>query len=172
MSKTTTPELAIRHEALYLRLNPFLRQVETAASKRPDGAVPDSMRALAEAMLFDARRFSGQRGAIPPAAPDLLGLALQLAQALAALEVFEDGHSGWDDAQKCFVWSLPQGKSVPVRRLKPKVAPKNVKVSSKMAELRKKLARRLDAKIEQEYDRGVRDGMLAAARGQRSDDTF
>ncbi|HTN63121.1 MAG TPA: hypothetical protein VL147_16485 [Devosia sp.] len=128
--------------------------------------VSATARKLAEALLFDARRFIGPRGAMPVAAPDLAGLASQLGQALAGLEAYEGQHSVWDDVGKCFVWALPEQQTLPVKRLKPKVAPRPARDTAKMTLLRHKLARRMDARIEQEYERGLRDGLVQAARMQ------
>jgi hypothetical protein len=119
-SKPITPQAAARHEALYLRLAALLRQTEAGANKRADAPVGDIARRLAEALLFEARRFSGGPSAIPAAAPDLVGLAVQLGQALAALDAYEARHSVWDPELAAFVWSVNGPVALPIARLRPK----------------------------------------------------
>lgn len=117
--KPITRQTAERHEALYPRLATLLRQAEAGANKRADAPVGDAMRRLAEAVLFEAGRFASGPRAIPPAAPDLVGLATQLGQALARLDAFEATHSAWHPALAAFVWSV-QGTAMPIARLRPK----------------------------------------------------
>ena len=166
--KSIAPETAALHEALYLRLASLARQAEASAARRPEGAVGDTTRRLAEAVLFDTRRFIGPRGALPVAAPDLAGLATQLGQALAALETFEAQHAAWDDTLKCFTWSVRGHAKLPVARLRPKAAVgQTPQQAARMAELRQKLARRMDGHAASRYDAGYeagrRDALAAAA---------
>ncbi len=162
--KPVTPETAARHEALYPRLATLLRQTEAGANKRPDAPVGAVARRLAEDLLFEARLFIGGSGAIPPAAPDLVGLATQLGQALVALDAYETRHAFWDEGRKCFAWSLPKGETLPIARLRPKTQRPPERQTARMKMMREKLARMIDAKNEQTYDRGRRDGALEAAR--------
>ena len=117
-----TRRKADAHEALMLRLAPLLRQVESTASRYPRAAVPDTVRSLAEAVLFDARMFRSpvQREKMPAAAPHYAALAMQLGAALAELVTFENIHTQWDKALGAFVWLVP-GATLPVRRLRPQV---------------------------------------------------
>jgi len=121
-----TPKLAACHEALHLRLATMLRQTEAGASKRAASPVDAVMRRLAEELLFEAGRFTGRPRVIPPAAPDLAGLATQLGQALAALDAFEAARSSWDPELAAFVWAVRGETALPIARLRPKAnAPAN-----------------------------------------------
>jgi hypothetical protein len=46
-----TPNLAARHEALVLRLEPLLRQVEAFGRRRPEAAAPADLVGLAAELL-------------------------------------------------------------------------------------------------------------------------
>lgn len=168
--KIVTAQTAAQHEALYLRLVALARQVEAVAKKRPEGAVSQTMRTLAEALFFDAQRFIGRRRALPFVAPDLAGLASQLGQALAGLEAFEAQHSFWDNAAKCFVWALPEETVLPVRRLKPKALTRPEQETAELKRIREKLPKMIKAKWAESYERGLRDGALRAAQGQSTAD--
>lgn len=169
--KPVTAEIARRHEALYLRLATLTRQAEAGANKRGEAPVDDTTRRLAEDLLFDARRLTGRRGAIPPAAPDRMGLATQLGQALAALEAFEGRHAFWDDTVKCMVWALPQDETLPIARLKPKTLAKPERETAEMKRAREKLPKLMRAKWEESYERGLRDGAIAAAKALAAAET-
>ena len=125
-NSSSSPRLTRRradlHEGLILRLVPLLRQVESIALRNPRAGVPDEVRALAEAALFDARMFRShaRREKMPGAAPHYGGLAAQLAAALAELVDFENRQTQWDSQLGAFVWPVPGG-SLAVRRLRPQV---------------------------------------------------
>lgn len=110
------------HEGLTLRLVPLLRQVESIALRNPRSEVPNEIRALAEAALFDARMFRShaRREKMPAAAPHYGALAAQLAAILAELVDFENRQTQWDSQLGAFVWPITGG-SLSVRRLRPQV---------------------------------------------------
>ncbi len=147
-----TKRTADRHEALVLRLEALVRPIEAIAARRPDEPVPASLARAAEALLFDARRFTRQRG-IPAAAPAYAGLAVQLSAARARLEAFELRHTAWDPALKCVVW-ITEGEKLPLRRLRPQpaIGPRSPAQERETEKIRLKLARMIDARYEQGYD--------------------
>lgn len=140
--------LAAQHEAVYLRLVALTRQVEALAARRPELGVPEPVRVLAEAVLFDSRVFHQPRPSarcLPAAAPHYGALAAQLASAVAALVAFEARHSGWDDRLKAFLWRV-EGKSLPIQRLRPQLDSKSYASEQKQShDLRDKLARQIQA---------------------------
>ncbi|MET3899443.1 hypothetical protein ABIB57_003398 [Devosia sp. UYZn731] len=161
--KPITPQAAARHEALYLRLATMLRQTEAGANKRADAPVDDITRRLAEDLLFETRRFSGGSGAIPASAPDMVGLATQLGQALAALDAYEACHSVWDPALGAFVWSVNGPVALPIARLRPKAnAPSHPDLVEIVA-----IQRRQVLAFAERFEQAAKDGAKAAAEPPR-----
>lgn len=118
---TTKPQ-AERHEALWLSLAALHKDAVALGAKQPTAPVSDALRIRAEGLLSDCAAFTRQRGErLAVAAPDLMGLAAQLGQALAALESWESHHTGWDERFNCRIWSLSRGY-LPIMRLKPPAA--------------------------------------------------
>lgn len=141
----TTTALAERHEALWLSLTALHKDIAALAAKKPGAPVSEPVRITTEGLLSDCVPFLRKRGnRLPVAAADLLGLSVQLGQALAAIERYELAHSGWDAEQHCFAWRV-DGGSVPVRRLRPQVAGAAPGASREMEQLQEKLARRINA---------------------------
>jgi hypothetical protein len=166
MTNPLSPKTAQRHEALYLRLAALLRQAEAVAARRPDTAVPDAMRALAETLVYDARAFTGTGGGrrpagLPAVPPAYGGLAAALGEAFAGLEAFELRHTRWDAGLKCVVWRTSEGPQ-PVQRLHPEPAapPASKKGESEML---KKVRQMIIRGREGAYDNGYRAGYLAGA---------
>ena len=147
-----TPALAARHEALWLRLTALHAQIAAVAARRPQAAVSAQTIGVAEALLRDAQVFLGERPALPMAAPDHGGLLTQLGQALAGLEAWEAANAEWRGALNAFVWKVVGEKPLPVQRLRPKLSapaaphadPQYAAYKAKMADLRDKLAQRID----------------------------
>ena len=152
---TITRRQADRHEALYLRLSALARQAEAVAARRPGDAVPEALRGLAETALYDSlgfRRHAGKAGLVP-AAPHYGALSAQLGEALATLVGFEARHTSWDDGLKAQMWRLDIG-AMPVRRHQPRLVasllaspatdPEYLAYKARMADLRDKLAERID----------------------------
>ena len=118
---TTKPQ-AERHEALWLSLAALHKDTVALGAKHPTAHVSDALRIRAEGLLSDCAAFTRQRGErLPVAAPDLMGLATQLGQALAALESWESRHTTWDERFDCRIWNLHTGY-LPIMRLKPPAA--------------------------------------------------
>ena len=118
----TTKAQAERHEALWLNLSALHKDTIALGTKKPNADVSDAMRISAEGLLSDCATVTRQRGErLPVAAPDLLGLATQLGQALAALESWESHHTSWDTRFNCRTWNLNTGY-LPIMRLKPPAA--------------------------------------------------
>ncbi len=114
----TTHSLAERHEALWLRLTTLHKDISTLAAKKPYAAVGDSERAVAEALIAEARPFLIEsKNRLPVAAPLLAGLGVQLGQVLAQMENFENRHAFWDAAQGVRCWRLTDD-SLPIGRLR------------------------------------------------------
>ena len=153
--KTTSREAA-RHEALFPKLQALTRKVELIARKKPEQAVPETIRAEAGVMLFEIETFRQLRRprAVPPAAPHFGGLAAQLAEALTAMVAFETRYTQWDARFEEPVWKVPHG-IMKIRRLAPRPGSKaairaaalaeaeKAKQAAKMIELRRKLVIRL-----------------------------
>lgn len=118
---TTKPQ-AERHEALWLSLAALHKDTIALGVKKPTSPVSDALRISAEGLLSDCAPFTRKRGErLPVAAPDLAGLAVQLGQALAALESWESRHTTWDARFNCRIWHLHKGY-LPIMRLKPPAA--------------------------------------------------
>ena len=156
MTTTITQTDAEAHEALVTRTVRLLRQAEAVSSRRPDEPVSPAVAALAADLLFEARRFAKGAAALPMPAPTHVGLAAQLGQALAQLEAFEALHTVWDARFKAFVWRLSRGRVQPVARLRQPVTPPSETRDSHT--LRDLLAKRMQAKFEEEYERGYAAG--------------
>ena len=157
MPTPTTPKPTIsrrkadRHEALFLRLAALARQTDAVAARRPQVPVPEDVRQLAEAALYESRGFRQHRrkGGILPAAPHYGGLSAQLGLALAEMTGFEARHTRWDGALKAQMW-LVEGEPLPVRRLMPRLAAplpppaEDARRAAYMLDLRNKLAKRIE----------------------------
>ena len=164
-----TKRLALRHEALVLRLEALIRHAGAIAARKPELAVDAETRALAEALLYQCRPFLSGLGALPPAAPGFSALAAQLGAARARLEAFELGHTRWDPALKCVVWlASDAGGKLPVGRLHPQVAAGAEREQDSAIKLA--LTRRIKASQASHYDMGYRAGLAAAAAGNAGDD--
>ena len=90
MQNPFTPARAARHKTLATRLAALLKQVEAVAKSRPAETASPPVLRLAEDLLFEAREFRprGERRGLPAVAPDQAGLAAELGQALAMLEMW------------------------------------------------------------------------------------
>jgi hypothetical protein len=160
IASTTTQAMAERHEALWLAVSALHKDSIALGAKRPLTPVSDPVRISAEGLLSDCAPFIRQRGArLPVAAPDLAGLALQLGQALAGLDTWESRHSVWDTQYNCRMWSLG-AETVPVLRLKPPAAAL-ARPRIDMADMRQKLATRIDQRQRAIYQKGFAAGLAA-----------
>jgi hypothetical protein len=163
---TTRPQ-AERHEALWLSLAALHKDTVALGAKKPNADVSDALRISAEGLLSDCAAFTRQRKErLPVAAPDLMGLAAQLGQALAALEAWESRHTSWDAQFNCRIWVLHSGY-LPIMRLKPPAAALKAERTN-YAELREKLVRRMEQRERGMYQKGFEAG-LAARAGEPSD---
>ena len=160
-----TKTKAEAHEALYPALARLTAQLEAMAIRKPAAPVPAATRAIAEDLLFEAQAFGWARAGrtprgLPEPATDIAGLATQLGQALAILEAFELAHASWNADLNAFAWHV-EGTSMPLKRLRqmpaaPKQSPKDER---RKINYRKEVLRRFDIKIEEAYERGLRDGL-------------
>ncbi|WP_375452309.1 hypothetical protein [uncultured Devosia sp.] len=155
-----THALAERHEALWLSLTALHKDLVALGAKKPDAAVSEPVRIVAEGLLSDGLPFTRQRRErFPVAAGDLAGLAVQLGQALAGLDVWESLNTTWDERYKCRIWRV-DGAYRPVMRLKPPaLALKHPR--DDMADIRRKLVQRLDARQRATYQQGFEAGRAA-----------
>jgi hypothetical protein len=154
-----TRSAADRHEALYPRLATLTAQAEAMAIKRPDAAVAATLATTAETLLYQTQAFlPGRKGGLPAAAADMAGLATQLGQALAALDVYEAANTAWHPELKCRVW-IVTGNPLPVRRLRPEtnLRFKSEKEKRYSAFIKEDLIRRMIAKSETAYEQGYDD---------------
>lgn len=140
--------MAERHEAVYLRLETIARQVDAIAAKKPEGAVPEAMRGMAEAVLFESHGFRQhkRKGGLVAAAPHYGALAVQLGAALATMVAYEARHTRYHHINQLTLW-LVEGEALPVRRLQPRPArgkPAPEPPRRDMADLRNKLAIRIE----------------------------
>lgn len=159
----TTHTLAERHEALWLALTALHKDALALGAKKLTAPVPETLRISAEGLLSDCLPFgASRRGKLPVAASDMGGLAVQLGQALAALDAWENQHSFLDPRFDCRMWRVKNGQ-LPVLRLKPPAAA--MPVQRDMSDLREKLARRIDGKRQSDFQRGFEAGR-AARNGQ------
>ncbi|UXN71230.1 hypothetical protein N8A98_08650 [Devosia neptuniae] len=147
-----THALAARHEALWLRLTALHAQIATVAARRPQAPVSGQTISVAEVLLRDAQVFLAQGDSLPMAAPDHGGLLTQLGQALAGLDAWEAVNAEWRGELNAFVWKVVGDPVLPVQRLRPKLVaaaaphadPAYAAYKAKMADLRDKLALRID----------------------------
>ncbi|MFO3796924.1 MAG: hypothetical protein ACK8QZ_06515, partial [Anaerolineales bacterium] len=103
----TTQAMAERHEALWISLSALHKDIIALGAKKPQAPVSEAVRISAESLLSDCAPFIRRRGErLPVAAPDLAGLAVQLGQALAALEAWESLHTVMDARFNCRMWNL------------------------------------------------------------------
>lgn len=162
----TTHAMAERHEALFLALAALHKDVIALGAKKPGATVPEGLRVTVEGLLSDCAPFARRRGErLPVAAGDMAGLAAQLGQALALLEAFESRHTVTDERFNCRMWRVA-GPDLPVMRLKPPAAALQRRVD--MADVRQKLAERIDGRNRAIYQEGFKAG-LAARQGPPSD---
>ena len=164
MPKRHTPKithpLAERHEALWLAVTALHKDVLALGAKKPTAPVSEIVRIQAESLLSDCAPFIRQRRErLPVAAGDLAGLAVQLGQALAGLDAFESQHTIWDDRFACRLWQVA-GANLPVKRLKPPSAAMAMPRRD-MADLRHKLAQRIDGRQRAAYEEGFAAGRAA-----------
>lgn len=156
----TTHILAERHEALWLRLTTLHRDVSALAAKKPEALVGDSVRIVAEGLIAECWPFLiQQKTALPVAAPLLAGLAVQLGQALAQLEVFENRHAFWDGAQGLRCWRVC-GEPLPIGRLR-QVGRVAAGTSNGDSALREKFMRMMKNRKRFLYQEGFRKGQAA-----------
>lgn len=160
----TTHALAERHEALWLSLTALHADIKSLAAKKPDAAVSEPVRIVAESLLGEAVPFlpKAQKARLPVAAADLAGLAVQLGQALAGLDAWESRHSFWHAGKACRCWRVGEGE-LPVLRLRPQLPPPPTTHDG--TDLRAALARRIDQRRSGDFERGFQAGR-AARQGQ------
>ena len=157
---TTTIAVAERHEALWLNLSALHKDIVALGAKRPNAPVSEAVRIAAEGLLSDGAPFIRQRRErLPVAAPDLAGLAVQLGQALAALEDWESRHTGWDERFNCRIWTLHSGYR-PIMRLKPPAAALTFHRTAH-EDVRGKLVVRMQQRERGVYEQGFRAGLAA-----------
>ena len=155
----TTHSLALRHEALWLALTALHRDVSALAKKHPATAVSEPLRIAAEGLLADGAPFlPRKRMRLPVAAPELMGLAVQLGQALAGLEAWETGHSFWDAGKACRCWRVG-GEGLPVMRLRPQLPPPPTVHGG--VSIREALAKRIDQRRSGDFEAGFAAGRAA-----------
>lgn len=157
MANSLTPGRAARHEALFVRIEALVKQLEPVARSKPGQEVSAPVRSLAEDLLFEAREFRprGERRGLVAALPDHAGLLAQLGQAVARLAAFEADHTGVNEAST-LCWLFTDGAQQPVQRLHP-AAPPKPPTDRELEELREKLTRFVAAKIVE----GVRERLVA-----------
>ena len=156
----TTRQMAERHEALWLSLAALHKDTVALGAKKPSADVSDAMRISAEGLLSDCAAFTRRRGErLPVAAPDLMGLAAQLGQALAALESWESRHTSWDERFNCRIWRLDRGY-LPIMRLKPPAAALKAERTN-YEDLRAKLADRFAGLRLRDFYNGFQAGRRA-----------
>ena len=157
---TTTKPQAERHEALWLSLAALHKDTIALGAKKPNAPVSDALRISAEGLLADCAAFTRQRKErLPVAAPDLMGLATQLGQALAALESWESRHTSWDERFNCRIWRLHTGY-LPIMRLNPPAAALKAERPD-ATDLRDKLRRLIKGRQQIAYEDGFRAGLAA-----------
>lgn len=142
-----TAALADTHEALVIRLTALTAEVRAIALRRPGLPVPAEVEALAAGLLHDASGFAPKLGPLPAVAPTYSGLAVELSQALAALEVFEVRHTRWDRTRQAIVWHLASGATTPLRRLRPQLVPRpeDERRGAEMSAIKEKLVARIES---------------------------
>jgi hypothetical protein len=167
LTNSLTKQTAEAHEALYPALARLTAQLEAMAVRKPTAPVPTAARSIAADLLFEAQTFGWHRlnrtrRDLPEPAADVGGLATQLGQALALLDIFEAAHSAWHAEHQCFVWLLAD--PLPVKRLKPQstAVVKTEKQKRRADEMRKKILGRLEEKYDEGYRAGLRDASSAS----------
>ena len=159
---STTQALAERHEALWLSLTAFHKDIVALGAKKPEASVSEPVRISAEGLLSDCAPFTRKRNErLPVAARDLAGLAVQLGQALAGLDAWESLHTTWDERFKCRIWNLHSGY-LPIMRLKPPAAALKHERTD-YADLRNKLVLRMEQRERGMYQKGFEAGRAARA---------
>lgn len=160
----TTHVLAARHEAVYLRLSALRRDIGAIAAKRPTAPVSEAVRVVAAGLIRDCAGFGRQRGEkLPEVATDLAGLAVQLGQAQARLDVFENQHAFWDTRLKARAWRV-RPDPIPVMRLQPEIThagPRNWKGEDLRAKLIKLHQAENREQALSDYERGFAAGRAA-----------
>lgn len=155
-----THALAERHEAVWLALAALHKDVLALGAKKLTAPVPEILRIAAEGLLSDCVPFGpSRRGRLPVAASDMGGLAVQLGQALARLDAWESQRSFLDPQLGCRMW-LVAGTRLPIMRLRPPAAALP-KAHRDMADLRQKLAQRIDGQRSGDFQRGFEAGRAA-----------
>lgn len=158
-SSRFTRRKADRHEALYVRFARLAKQIEAIALRHPDLPVPEATRIIAEALFYDLGAFlPAQRSGLRPVPPAMAGLASELSQALAALDVFEAANSQWHPEHKARIWCV-DGDPYLVRRLKPNVSVRirDSRQEAYSSRIREQLIHRMIAKQEEAYEAGYAD---------------
>ena len=157
---TVTRVRAEAHEALVLKLDALLTELRPLAVRHHASPVPAALGTLVEGLLFDARPFAPRqhREALPVAAPDYGGLVIQLGQALAVLDAFEVRHAVWSPQHAAYVWRLGRGDPAPVARLRPRLTRPPEADRRAGDRMRDAVVRRIDAKVEEAYERGLEEG--------------
>lgn len=156
-----THAMAERHEALWLSLTALHKDVLALGAKRLTAPLPEILRIAGEGLLSDCVPFapkSGRHTRLPVAASDLGGLAVQLGQALAMLDAWESQRSFFDAQLGCRMWRV-EGPRQPIMRLKPPAAA--LPPRRDMADLRDKLAQRIDGQRAADFQRGFEAGRAA-----------
>ena len=152
--------MAERHEALWLSLTALHKDILALGAKKPDAPTSEPVRIAAEGLLSDCVPFGpSRRTRLPVAAADLAGLAVQLGQALSGLDAWESQRSFLDAQLGCRMWRV-EGASLPIMRLKPPAAALP-KAHRDIADLREKLARRIDGQRAGDFERGFQAGRAA-----------
>ena len=160
---SVTHALAERHEAPWLHLAALHKDTLALGAKKPAALVSEPLRIIAEGLLCDCAPFIRQKGnKLPVAALDLAGLAVQLGQALAAMEAWQSERTEMDAPFNCLMWRIGDVK-LPVLRLKPPAAA-SVLPDDEMSGIRERLARRINQRNTGIYQDGFAAG-LAARRG-------
>lgn len=156
----TTQAMAERHEALWISLSALHKDIIALGAKKPQALVSEPVRISAESLLSECAPFIRRRGErLPVAAPDLAGLAVQLGQARAALDAWEDLHTVMDARFNCRMWNL-DGNKLPVMRLKPPTAVLN-QPKTDYKGIRDKLGDLIKARIRGAYKEGFDAGRAA-----------
>jgi hypothetical protein len=161
MTETTTRGVAERHEVLWVRLTALHKSCISLGAKKPGAAVSEPVRIEAEGLLSDCVPFSPtRRHHLPPAAPDLAGLAVQLGQAIAMLDSWQSRHTAPHPTLGCLMWDLGEDDfSRPVMRLNPPAAA--MPPQRDITKMREKLVKLEVARDRRIYDKGFKAGLAA-----------
>jgi len=165
---TISHRLAERHEALWLRLSALHKDIVAIAAKKPNAPVGEAVRVTAEGLISDCAPFGRKTGELlPVVARDFSGLAVQLSQALARLDAFENAHAFWDHKNGCRVWRI-QGQHIPIARLRQNAAVVPP-TTYKGEDMRQALVRRIERHERQIFENGFRKGRAARLGAPQSD---